>query len=55
MQNSYDLIVGSSKNGKGLLRIYEGRESGGDFSAVKPQVYEGFARIVDAEYKERVY
>ena len=55
MQNSYDLIVGSSKNGKGFLRVYEGRESGGDFSTVKPQVYEGFARIVDAEYKERVY
>ena len=55
MQKSYDLLVGSSKNGKGLLRVYEGRESGGDFSTVKPQVFEGFARIVDAEYKERVY
>ena len=55
MQKSFDLIVGSSKNGKGVLRVYEGRESDGDFSTVQPQVYEGFARIVDVEYKERVY
>lgn len=55
MQKSYDLVVGSTKNGAGILRIYEGRESGGDFRNVTPQVYEGFARIVDVEYKERVY
>jgi hypothetical protein len=55
MQKSYDLVVGSHKNGKGVLRVYEGRESDGDFSNVQPQKYEGFTRIVDASYKERVY
>lgn len=56
MQKSYDLVVGSvSRNGEGKLRVYEGRESGGDFRNVEPQVYEGFAEIVDVEYKERVY
>ena len=55
MQKSYDLVVGSLKNGEGVLRVYEGRESGGDFTGVTPQVYEGFARIVDVEYKERIY
>ena len=54
-QKSYDLVVGSLKNGEGVLRVYEGRESGGDFRGVDPQVYEGFAEIVDVEYKERVY
>lgn len=55
MQKSYDLIVGSVKNGKGILRVYEGRESGGDFKGVEPEVYTGFAEIVDVTYKERVY
>ena len=55
MQKSYDLVVGSIKDGEGVLRVYEGRESGGDFKGVTPQVYEGFARIVDVEYKERIY
>ena len=55
MQKSYDLVVGSTRNGEGVLRIYEGRESGGDFRNVTPQVYDGFAGIVDVEYKERVY
>jgi hypothetical protein len=55
MQKSYDLVVGSLKDGEGVLRVYEGRESGGDFKGVTPQVYEGFSRIVDVEYKERVY
>ena len=56
MQKSYDLVVGSvNKSGEGTLRIYEGRESGGDFRNVEPQVYSGFAEIVDVEYKERVY
>lgn len=55
MQKSYDLVVGSLKNGEGILRIYEGRESDGDFSKVKPQKYEGFAEIVDVTYKERIY
>ena len=56
MQKSYDLVIGSvSGSGEGKLRIYEGRESGGDFKNVEPQVYEGFAEIVDVEYKERIY
>lgn len=52
---SYDLIVASEKNGKGVLRVYDGRESDGDFARVKPSVYEGFTKIVDVTYKERVY
>ena len=55
MQKSYDLAVASVKDGEGFLRIYEGRDSDGDFSKVEPLVYDGFARIVDVEYKERVY
>jgi hypothetical protein len=55
MQKSYDLLVGSRKGDNGVLRIYEGRESDGDFSQVSPQKYEGFAEIVDVTYKERVY
>jgi hypothetical protein len=55
MSRSYDLIVASEKNGKGVLRVYEGRESDGDFARVKPSVYEGFTEIVDVTYKERVY
>jgi hypothetical protein len=55
MQKSYDLVVGSLKDGEGVLRVYEGRESGGDFTDVTPQTYEGFAKIVDVEYKERIY
>ena len=54
-QKSYDLIVGTSKAGDGILRIYEGRDSEGDFSGVDPVVYEGFAEIKDVTYKERVY
>ncbi len=50
---SFDLVVGSTKDGKGTLRIYEGMASEGDFSDVKPVVYEGFAEIVDATYRER--
>lgn len=49
---SYDLIVGSEKNGDGFLRIYEGLESEGDFKKVKPLVYSGFGHIVDATYRE---
>lgn len=55
IQKSYDLIVGSMKDGEGILRVYEGRESGGDFSDVEPALMEGFAEIVDVCYKERVY
>jgi hypothetical protein len=55
MQKSYDLVVGSQKDGSGVLRIYEGRESDGDFTNVEPLVYDGFKEIVDVEYKERIY
>lgn len=55
MQRSYDLIVGSEKDGEGTLRLYEGRESDGDFRDVEPVVHEGFAEIVDVTYKERIY
>ena len=48
-------MVGSVKDGSGVLRIYEGRESDGDFSKVEPAVYDGFKEIVDVEYKERIY
>ena len=51
---SYDLVVGSVDGaGKGILRVYEGLESEGDFSSVTPEKYTGFARIVDATYRER--
>ncbi len=50
---SYDLVVGSVKNGKGTLRVYEGMSAEGDFSAVKPTEYTGFSEIVDATYRER--
>lgn len=55
MTESYDLVVGSVRDGAGILRVYEGMETEGDFSKVEPVVYEGFAEIVDATYKERVY
>ena len=55
MQKSYDLIVGSLKGGEGVLRVYEGRDSDGDFSKVTPERFTGFAEIVDVTYKERVY
>lgn len=55
LQRSYDLIVGSLRGDEGVLRIYEGRESEGDFRKVAPVVYDGFAEIVDVTYKERVY
>ncbi|MBQ7899267.1 MAG: hypothetical protein IJ307_05380 [Bacteroidales bacterium] len=54
-QKSYDLLVGSHKDGTGVLRVYEGRESDGDLRNVEPEVYEGFAEIVDVTYKERIY
>ena len=52
---SYDLIVGSLKDGQGVLRVYDGRTTDGDFSSVSPTVYDGFAEIVDVTYKERIY
>lgn len=54
-QKSYDLVVGSVKNGAGRLRVYDGRVSDGDFSEVEPVVYDGFAEIADVTYKERIY
>ncbi|MBQ8839589.1 MAG: hypothetical protein IJ005_09765 [Bacteroidales bacterium] len=55
MQQSYDLIVGTLKDGQGVLRVYEGRESDGDFTMAEPRIYDGFAEIVDVAYKERLY
>lgn len=56
LQRSYDLIVGSvDAEGEGVLRIYEGRQTEGDFSSVSPVVYTGFAKIKDVTYKESVY
>lgn len=52
-KRSFDLVVGSTKNGQGTLRIYEGLSAEGDFSSVTPVVYTGFAEIVDATYRER--
>ena len=46
-------MVASEKNGTGTLRLYDGMTSEGDFSSVKPTVYTGFAKIVDATYRER--
>ena len=52
---SYDLVIGSLKDGNGRLRVYEGLQADGDFRNVTPVLYEGFAEIVDATYKERIY
>ena len=51
--HDYDLIVGSENNGAGTLRIYDGMKTEGDFSSVAPTTYTGFAKIVDATYRER--
>ena len=50
---NYDLVVGSEKQGSGILRIYNGMTKEGDFSGVAPTLYTGFAQIVDATYRER--
>lgn len=56
MQKSYDLVVGSlDSGGDGVLRIYDGRQSDGDFSTVKPVIYRGFKEIKDVTYKESIY
>ena len=55
MSRSYDLVVATEKDGEGILRVYEGLNSEGQFGKVTPQMYEGFARIVDVSYKERLY
>lgn len=56
IHKSYDLIVGSvTQDGEGILRIYDGRQSDGDFTSVDPVQYRGFAPIEDVTYKESVY
>lgn len=56
MHLSYDLIVGSvNASGEGFLRIYEGRQSDGNFTSVTTDVYRGFAPIKDVTYKESLY
>lgn len=53
-KKQYDLIVASQDTkGEGKLRIYEGYNSDGDFKNVTPEVYDGFAKIVDVSYRER--
>lgn len=49
---SYNLIIGSLRGEEGILRIYNDTEMSGDFSGVEPEVYDGFARIVDVTYRE---
>lgn len=56
---SYDLIVGSRKAGEesasGVLRIYDGFESEGDFHQAGPaETHTGFAPIVDVIFREIV-
>ena len=54
---SYDLIVGCrTADGEGILRVYEGYDSAGNFAgAIPSEEYDGFSEIVDVTYKERVY
>ena len=54
-QRTYDLVVGSRTGADGILRIYNGTASDGDFRSVAPETYRGFAEIADATYKERIY
>lgn len=54
-KKSYDLIIASQQDGRGLFRTYDGLETDGDFSKVTPKTYTGFAKIVDITYKERIY
>lgn len=51
--HDYDLLVASERGGNGTLRIYDGMATEGDFSSVSPTVHTGFAKIVDATYRER--
>lgn len=52
LNRSYDLIVGSLQGEEGILRIYRDNDLSGDFSKIEPEVYKGFARIVDVTYRE---
>ena len=51
---TYDLIVGSATpGGEGMVRIYDGFDSEGDFSGMEPEeTGRGFARVVDVIYCE---
>ena len=49
---NYDLVVASNRNGQGVLRIYEGFKTEGDFSLSSPVRYDGFGEIVDVAYRE---
>lgn len=51
--HDYDLIVATERNGTGTLHIYDGLAGEGDFTSVKTTIYTGFAKIVDATYRER--
>ena len=48
----YDLVVGSVKGNEGLLRVYDGSDLDGDFKGKTPELYQGFAPIVDVEFRE---
>lgn len=52
LRRSFDLVVASVRDGAGTLRIYEGFDSDGDFSAVEPEIHTGLGRIVDVAYRE---
>lgn len=52
LSKSYDLIVASKNNREGILRIYNGLESQGDFKNTIPEVHKGFPEIVDMIYRE---
>ena len=49
LMRNYDLIVATQS---GALRVYEGFNSGGDFTGAKPSTYEGLGNIVDVNYRE---
>lgn len=54
---SYDLIVGSQKSGdestSGILRVYDGMETEGDFTRVQPkETHKDFGKIVDVIFRE---
>lgn len=52
LSKSYNLVVASKNSKEGILRIYEGMESQGDFKDVTPEVHKGFPEIVDMTYRE---
>lgn len=52
LSRRYDLVVASVSGEEGRLRIYEGFESGGEFSKVTPELHTGLGNIVDVSYRE---